>query len=225
MRVWFIEDDEQLSALIAEGLRFLGHEVQTSQDLTGLRARLELGQPDLLLLDLELGTRNAAGLLPFLHAKYPDLHLIVASSHSDGAEIAKCYDAGIDAYIKKPYDIRELDCVMRRLSPESAPRVDSCPPESYHWRDHALWQGSRPIQKIPDVEWRILRFLLDHEGHVVSKKELSEAIWGEQGMEDRLNAAIFRLRKLLPDDCPWIITNHKRVGYVILSLQSMLLPK
>ncbi|MGM9798370.1 MAG: response regulator transcription factor [Parabacteroides sp.] len=221
MRVWFIEDDEQLSALIAEGLRFLGHEVQTSQDLTGLRARLELGQPDLLLLDLELGTRNAADLLPFLHVKYPDLYLIVASSHSDGVEIAKCYDAGIDAYIKKPYDIRELDCVMRRLTQESTSQVDPCLPESYHWRDHALWQGSQPIQKIPDVEWRILRFLLDHEGHVVSKKELCEAIWGEQGMDDRLNAAISRLRKLLPDDCPWTIANHKRVGYVILSLQSM----
>ena len=71
MHIWFIEDDTQLSGLIAEGLRILGHEVLTFPDLVGLRERLASKQPDLLLLDLELGTRNAADLLPFIHSKYP----------------------------------------------------------------------------------------------------------------------------------------------------------
>lgn len=213
MHIWFIEDDEQLSELIAEGLRILGHEVLTFPDLVGLRERLAAKQPDLLLLDLELGARNAADLIPFIHSKYPELYLIVASSHSDGEEIAKCYDAGIQAYIKKPYDIRELDCIMRRLPVRGESAFAQVHADTYYLRAHALYRGNHEIQRLPDVEYRILRQLIARRGTVVTKEELCQSIWGEPNLDDRLNTAISRLRKLLPADCPWVLENQKRVGY------------
>lgn len=157
------------------------------------------------MLDLELGARNAADLLPFIHSKYPELHLIIASSHSDGAEIAKCYDAGIQAYIKKPYDIRELDCIMRRLPVRDEPSFAQVPEEAYYLRAHALYRGDHEIQRLPDVEYRILRQLIAQRGAVVTKEELCQSIWGEPNLDDRLNTAISRLRKLLPADCPWVL--------------------
>ena len=104
----------------------LGHETSLLDHLDNLLGQIEENHPELLLLDLEIGDRNAGHLLPFIHDRYPQLPVIVASSHVEGEIIAHCYESGACHYVKKPYDLRELDYLIKSLSSKSStPRQTS----------------------------------------------------------------------------------------------------
>ena len=82
--------------------------------------------PDLLILDIEVNNQNSLDFLPAIHSQYPQLPVIIASSHTNGAEIIRSYDAGANHYIKKPYDITELVFQIRRLlqqPPKQTPAI------------------------------------------------------------------------------------------------------
>lgn len=76
---------------------------------------IEKDCPNILLLDLEVGNQNALDYLPFIRSKHPSLPVLIASSHNEGEEITRCYEAGANHYTKKPYDIQEIDFLIQRF--------------------------------------------------------------------------------------------------------------
>lgn len=115
----YIEDDQILGNLITQALVDYGFEIDFRTTLNGLQESLASMLPDLLILDIEVNNQSCLDILPAIRSQYPQLPIIIASSHTDGAKIARSYDAGANHYIKKPYDITELVFQIQNLLQQS----------------------------------------------------------------------------------------------------------
>lgn len=217
MRILFVEDDHELSGLILQGLTLLGHETRLLGSLDNLLEHLNESQPELLLLDLEIGERNAAHLLPFIHDRYPELPVIVASSHVEGEIIAHCYESGACHYVKKPYDLKELDYLIRSLSPQPSPAspTDTIRLGAYtlDLSTHELASDGNPRIKLDKKTFHLLRLLVAKPGQVISRETIFEQIWNGKASSDSLNNHISRLRKYFNPASGVTIENIKGIGF------------
>lgn len=114
----YIEDDQILGNLITQALVDYGFEIDFRTTLNGLQESLASMLPDLLILDIEVNNQSCLDILPAIRSQYPQLPIIIASSHTDGAKIIRSYDAGAN-YIKKPYDVTELVFQIQNLLQQS----------------------------------------------------------------------------------------------------------
>ena len=115
----YIEDDQILGNLITQALVDYGFEIDFRTTLTGLQESLASMLPDLLILDIEVNNQSCLDILPAIRSQYPQLPIIIASSHTNGAKIIRSYDAGANHYIKKPYDVTELVFQIQNLLQQS----------------------------------------------------------------------------------------------------------
>lgn len=115
----YIEDDQILGNLITQALVDYGFEIDFRTTLNGLQESLASMLPDLLILDIEVNNQSCLDILPAIRSQYPQLPIIIASSHTDGAKIIRSYDAGANRYIKKPYDVTELVFQIQNLLQQS----------------------------------------------------------------------------------------------------------
>ena len=115
----YIEDDQILGNLITQALVDYGFEIDFMTTLNGLQESLASMLPDLLILDIEVNNQSCLDILPAIRSQYPQLPIIIASSHTDGAKIIRSYDAGANHYIKKPYDVTELVFQIQNLLQQS----------------------------------------------------------------------------------------------------------
>lgn len=115
----YIEDDQILGNLITQALVDYGFEIDFRTTLNGLQESLASMLPDLLILDIEVNNQSCLDILPAIRSQYPQLPIIIASSHTNGAKIIRSYDAGANHYIKKPYDVTELVFQIQTLLQQS----------------------------------------------------------------------------------------------------------
>lgn len=115
----YIEDDQILGNLITQALVDYGFEIDFRTTLNGLQESLASMLPDLLILDIEVNNQSCLDILPAIRSQHPQLPIIIASSHTDGAKIIRSYDAGANHYIKKPYDVTELVFQIQNLLQQS----------------------------------------------------------------------------------------------------------
>ena len=115
----YIEDDQILGNLITQALVDYGFEIDFRTTLNGLQESLASMLPDLLILDIEVNNQSWLDILPAIRSQYPQLPIIIASSHTNGAKIIRSYDAGANHYIKKPYDVTELVFQIQNLLQQS----------------------------------------------------------------------------------------------------------
>lgn len=81
----YIEDDQILENLITQALVDYGFEIDFRTTLNGLQESLASMLPDLLILDIEVNNQSCLDILPAIRSQYPQLPIIIASSHTDGA--------------------------------------------------------------------------------------------------------------------------------------------
>ena len=115
----YIEDDQILGNLITQALVDYGFEIDFRTTLNGLQESLASMLPDLLILDIEVNNQSCLDILPAIRSQYPQLPIIIASSHTNGAKIIRSYAAGANHYIKKPYDVTELVFQIQNLLQQS----------------------------------------------------------------------------------------------------------
>src|SRR3954452_24251967 len=97
---------------------------------------------------------------------------------------------------------------------ETARRI-TFPPFSLDLANEQLWQGTQQLPLRPKP-FAILRYLVEHAGHLVSKAELLKAVWPDTYVsEGLLNTYIRDVRRVLGDnlDAPRFIETIVRRGY------------
>ena len=189
----YIEDDQILGNLITQALVNYGFEVDFRKTLNGLQESLASLLPDLLISDIEVNNQNSLDILPAIRSQYPQLPVIIASSHTDGAEIVRSYGAGANHYIKKPYDITELVFQIQNLLQQSEKQPV------------AIWTI--------DTYRVVLEMLYSNRGQVITRKQLLEKIWGNDSSDESLNNIVSQLRKKFRSDEHIHISTYPCIGY------------
>lgn len=212
----FVEDDLILGTVITNALTDNGFKVNFQTTLDGLQEKLASALPDLLILDIEVNNKNCLDILPAIRVQYPSLPVIVASSHTDGAEILRSYEAGANHYIKKPYDITELVFQVRKLLQQNEKQTPTTWIIGTYQVDaekHLLTHPGKEVERLSPKEFQVLQMLFSNRGKVVTRKQLLEEIWRNDSSDESLNNIIYDLRKKFKPDEHICIRTHPSIGY------------
>ena len=124
MQVVVAEDNPDIRAFIAMGLRCDGHdvvEVSNGIDLRGI-ACADPG-PDLIISDIRMPGLSGFEALSGLRRTHRDVPVVVISAYDDADSRAEATRLGVEVFVKKPFDIFELrETVWNILEPRKPNR-------------------------------------------------------------------------------------------------------
>jgi len=213
--ILLIEDDPAQRLLLAAYVRQAGFRVEEAGTLAEGRAHAA-GHPSLVLLDLNLPDGDGLELArELIHRAIPVL--VVTSRPCDRL---RALELGVDDFVEKPYDPRELLARIQNLlrrcgEPTPQPR----PIGAFHLDapGRRLLDGQGSEVPLTRGEFDLLAALLEARGRVLSRVDLSEIIspYGETVCSRSVDVLVSRLRRKLADDPrrPALLQTVPGVGY------------
>lgn len=199
MRILIVEDDTSLAEQIKEQLKEVDYTIDVAHDGEEGHFLGDTEPYDAVILDLGLPIMDGHTVLRKWRAdgrKMPVLLLTARDSWSDKVD---GLDVGADDYLTKPFIMEELLARLRALIRRSAGQaspVMSVGPLTLDTRNSRVTVGGMSI-KLTAQEFKLLSYLMHHEGKVVSRTELTEHIYDQDFDRDSNTIEVFvnRVRK------------------------------
>ena len=181
MHILIVEDDTVAAEFLVKGLSELGHVVDHAADgLTGLDRALDT-RPDALIVDCMLPELDGIAMVRQLRAKKIDTPVLFLSALREVDHRVRGLEAGGDDYVVKPYAFAEvrarLDALVRRHSSEVTASTLRLSDLELDRLKRTVMRAGKPIDLQPR-EFRMLEFLLENAGQVVTRTMLLEKVWG-----------------------------------------------
>lgn len=195
-----VEDDVMLQEELVHLLEKENYMATAITDFSGdIVAKISAVSPDLVLLDINLPNQSGFEICRSLKMKGGPLILVLTSRDRLRDEL-HALDLGADDYLTKPFHKEKLLARIRNLLRrfEKSPKLLDGGVVQLDPQTFTLYSAQRALV-LPPNEGRILVALLEKQPQVVTKAELSEALWGtaEYIDENALQVNITRLRKTL----------------------------
>ncbi|MCU0235301.1 MAG: response regulator transcription factor [Thermoanaerobaculales bacterium] len=224
-RVLVVEDDEAMAVALRDGFAYEGYEVTVARDGEAGLALAREQPPDLMILDVMLPRMNGLEVCKLLRGEGSELPVIMLTARGQEIDKVLGLKLGADDYVTKPFSFMELmarvEAVLRRVRPggrtqQAAQRFGDV---TVDLARHEASKGGVPLELSPR-EFRLLGYLLERRGEVVSREELLDAVWGYDSIPftRTVDTHVAKLRKKIEDDPAdprYIITVH-RLGYKLV---------
>jgi two-component system OmpR family response regulator len=217
MRVLVVEDDPDLNRQLHTALVDAGYAVDRAFD--GQEGHfLGSTEPyDAVVLDIGLPKMDGLRVLEEWRRggrRFPVLLLTARDRWSDKVQ---GFDAGADDYVPKPFHMEEILARLRALVRRAAGHASSeltCGVLRLDTRSGRVAVDGNPV-KLTSHEYRLLSYLMHHQGRVVSRTELVEHLYDQDFDRDSNTVEVFvgRIRRKLGVD---IIQTVRGLGYVIM---------
>lgn len=182
-KIFVVEDNTALSEAIVSYLEVDGHTVTLFERISGVLEAVRLGAPDLIILDVMLpdGDGFRLGRQIKKESDTPILFLTARSSESDRIT---GFELGAEDYVVKPFSMRELVLRVRSIIKRTA-SIETHRAARWQLVDkngnahellldnesHTCTEDGREIH-LTATEWKILSFLAEWEGKVVSQRQV-----------------------------------------------------
>lgn len=216
MRVLVVEDEAALSRQLAVALGDAGYAVDRAADgkQADFLARTE--RFDAVVLDLGLPKIDGLTVLRGWREAGLSMPVLILTARGSWHEKVQGIDGGADDYMAKPFRVEEvlarLRALIRRASGQVAPEI-RCGKITLDPRTARVSLDGNPV-KLTSLEFRVLSYLMHHQGRVVSQSELTEHIYSQDFGRDSNTVEVFigRLRRKLG---PALIETVRGSGYRI----------
>lgn len=209
MRILLVDDDRELIELLAFALKRAGLEPLAAHDASGAIRVFEEREPDLVVLDINLGASSGLDVLKDLRRR-SQLPVIMLTALDSEEDKVRGLETGADDYLTKPFSHRELIARIRaqlrrsgqewsgRRAPESRLQVGSI---TLDMAEHSVTKAGQPVA-VTVTEFRLLQCLMSNAGTVVPTGTLLKQVWGYQDVSgsDVVRVTVHRLRRKLEDD-------------------------
>jgi len=183
-RILVVDDEPDITALVAYHLAKAGYRVATAANgRDALRAARE-ERPDLVVLDLMLPGVSGYDVLAELRRleETRDLGVIVLTARKEEPDRIKGLSLGADDYLPKPFSPQELvlrvNAVLRRLAAPAvaAGGLVTAGPITLDRSAHRVTVEGGEVE-LTATEFKLLRTLIEREGRVQSRAQLLETVW------------------------------------------------
>lgn len=184
-RILLIEDEPGLLLTLTDRLRNEGYAVDTASDGdTGLeRACSE--NFDLIILDVMLPRKNGFDVCRDLRQRSSVTPVIMLTARGQVVDKVVGLKLGADDYLTKPFEMLELlariEALLRRAPAGAPPPADG---DIYQFgvvrvdfRRAEVHRDSEPVE-LSALEFRLLRYFIEHRGDTLSRDELLNEVWG-----------------------------------------------
>ncbi|MDD3419605.1 MAG: response regulator transcription factor [Candidatus Gastranaerophilales bacterium] len=192
-KILVVDDDLAILELIKINLQLIGHDVVCAEDGIKGFALVKQEKPDLVILDVMMPKVDGFTVANRIRNNEgsEDTPILMLTALGMIQDKTKGFDAGVDDYLVKPFELDELKlrvrALLRRINaiPESLGRAEiqtvgdiTLIPENFSV------QIKDEVIKLTPIEFDILNILVQNHGSAVSSGKLLEDIWGYQPDDD-----------------------------------------
>ncbi len=223
-RVLVVDDEENISYLVASALRLEGLEVTTVATGADAVATAPAYGPHAVVLDLMLPDMDGFEVMRRLRSEGVSAPILFLSARSDTSDRVRGLTTGGEDYIVKPFAVEELvarvGLALRRSGATSPPGRLQVADLVLDEDAHRVWRGEQEAQ-LTATEFTLLRCLMAAAGRVVTRAQILDHVWqydfsGETAI---VESFVSTLRKKVdpgtPDGPPRLIHTIRGVGYTI----------
>jgi DNA-binding response OmpR family regulator len=223
-KILIIEDERAVARGLEYGLRDAGFEVQWADTGTRGLTLATSWQPHLLILDIRLPDISGYDVCRRLRQEGQRQPVLMLTARDEEVDKILGLELGADDYVIKPYSLRELisriRALLRRAYGEFAhagPTLIAVGAFQIDLERMTVHRQGALVDLTP-TEFRLLRHLVAHANHPVSRDALIEAVWGydsDLGNDRTIDVHIRHLRQKLEDDPanPRYLLTVRSVGY------------
>jgi len=216
MRILLVEDDPKVTEGVTSALESSGYVVDHVADGETAWFKGDTESYSAVVLDLGLPGMDGLSVLKRWREEGRDFPVLILTARGGWNERVEGIDAGADDYLPKPFRVEELLARLRailRRSTGTASPVITIGSLSLDTRQMRVTVDDEPVHLSPQ-EYRLVSYLLQHAGRVVSQLELTEQLYA-QDFERESNAVevmVGRVRRKLGNN---LIQTRRGFGYII----------
>ncbi|MFL5588551.1 MAG: response regulator transcription factor [Ktedonobacteraceae bacterium] len=221
------DDDPQLLRLVTRNLEFEDYEVLPASDGQQALEQVEAHSPDLVLLDVMMPRMDGFTVCERIR-EFSTVPIIIVTARGQDQDKVRGLDLGADDYLTKPFSVDELlarvRAVLRRAQFSANEHVHVLRTTftighlAVDYAQHLVTMAGQEVPLTP-IEYRILAYLAQNAGRVVTQDLLLEHVWGSEylGESHMLQVNINRLRHKIERDPthPLYILTKVGIGYLL----------
>jgi two-component system OmpR family response regulator len=222
--VLVVDDEPNIRELVQVALQFHGCSVTTAATGKDALRQAETARPDLIVLDVVLPDLDGFEVCRRLRAGGNEVPVIFLTARDTSSDTVTGLALGGDDYVTKPFSVESLVARVRAVLRRAARTPGGDAGADAHTLragdlelDESRWTVHRagtPVELSP-TEFRLLAFLMRHEGRVLTREQLLENVWGWDyaGQSQIVETYISYLRRKLDRLGPPVIHTQRGVGY------------
>jgi two-component system, OmpR family, KDP operon response regulator KdpE len=222
MHVLIAEDSPDVAEVVAFSARLTWPDAAVTTAASGAEALAAFAerQVDLVILDVNMPPPDGYAVCQQIRER-SDVPILMLTVRDSIVDKMRGFDLGVDDYLTKPFDHLELMARMRALMRRATSRAVG--EAALTVDDITLDEATRTVAvrgepvALTSTEYRLLAFLMQHAGTVLTHQRILEQVWGESYRHDTHYLKVFvrRLRQKLGDDAaqPRYIQTEWGVGY------------
>lgn len=182
-KILIVEDEAALVTLLKYNLEKQGYESLCVMDGKEVLSTALIEKPDLILLDWMLPNATGIDLCREIRKSYElrQTPIIMLTARGDEADKIRGLSVGADDYMTKPFSVPELmariTALLRRVTPLPVHENLSFADITMDFSQRRVTRGERNVHLGP-TEFRLLQFLMEKPGHVLSRESLLKSVWG-----------------------------------------------
>ena len=226
MKVLVVDDDRDLVDVLTFAFRRAGLDALPAHDSPTALKILEREQPDIAVLDVNMGAWNGFDLLKDLRrrSRIPVIMLTARDAENDKV---LGLDLGADDYLTKPFSHRELVARIRAhlrrrgeewTPPTPAENLLEVGPIKINVAEHSATKDGRRLD-LTVTEFRLLYFLMVNAATTVPTRAILKQVWGydDPSGTNVVRVAAHRLRRKLEEDPtnPRLLLTIPGVGFML----------
>jgi two-component system, OmpR family, response regulator len=224
-QVLVVDDELNIRELVQVALKFHGCAVTTAASGKDALRQAEAAKLDLIVLDVMMPDLDGFEVCRRLRAGGNEVPIIFLTARDTSSDTVTGLAIGGDDYVTKPFSVEALvarvRAVLRRASRSSTgeQEVHAAGPlraadlvlDEERWTVH---RGDVPVELSP-TEFRLLAYLMRHQGRVLTRAQLLEKVWGwdYSGESQIVETYVSYLRRKLDPLGPPLIHTQRGVGY------------
>lgn len=226
-----VDDDDGIREMLQSSLSFAGFRVSTAPDAQAALALFGSDDPDAIVLDVMMPGIDGFDFVQLLRHRGETMPVLFLSARDTVEDRIKGLRLGADDYLIKPFSVVEvtvrLEGLLRRaggyaqtgtpgLDRTASTGVLRCGDLEVDEDRHLTRRAGRSIELSP-TEFRLLVYLLLHQGRVLSKAQILDQLWqydfgGDSNVVERF---VSNLRRKIDADFPPLIHTVRGFGYTI----------
>ncbi|MBI2479787.1 MAG: response regulator transcription factor [Planctomycetia bacterium] len=188
--ILIIEDEEHLAVGIKFNLEAEGYRVTAVGDGASALKIIDKDPTaiDLTVLDLMLPGMSGYQVCETLREQGNNMPVLILSARTLTEDRTRGFDVGADQYLTKPFDLDELlsrvKTMLTLYDRRAGLHVPQAPAATYSFANavvnfdtYEVVVGGKPA-KLTELEMKLLRYFIEHEGRVIRREELLVEVWG-----------------------------------------------
>ncbi len=220
-KILFVEDEEDLTLIVADTLRGQGYEVVIAVDGEDGLEKFKTEVADIVVADVMMPKMDGFTMAKEIRKLSPIVPLLFLTAKSTIDDVEQGFEIGANDYLKKPFELRELivriKALLRRYGDNRTEDIQfAIGLYTFNVTTQTLSFGDKETE-LSHFEAKILEHLATNIGKTVDASELMIAVWqrDEQSNRNSLHGYIHKLRRALRHDPAITIINQRGFGYML----------